>query len=330
MNKKRNWLIMIVMVLIIVGCSGSHNKDKEPEFLLRLAEAHPSDYPTTKADEEFAKRVYEATDGRIQIVVYDDMALGDEKSVIEQLQFGAIDLARVSSAPVAEICEPLNVLQLPYLYEDSDHMWRVLDSEIGDYFLNSVEPYGFIGLAWYDAGARSFYNAKYPIESISDIQGMKFRVLENQMMIDMVDALGATAVPMSFSQVYESIQLGEIDGAENNFPSYEISGHYKVAKYFTIDAHTRVPEILIASQKALESLSEEDITLLRSIAQETESYQRALWEAEDAASKAFLEQEGVLFNTLENDDDFRLLVAHIHKPYEESYGNLLDQIADKK
>ena len=160
---------------------------------------------------------------------------------MNSFQFGGVDFARVSLSPLAEFVPKLNVLQMPYLYTGREHMWKVLEGPIGTDFMNSFGGSSLVPLSWYDAGARNFYSTAGPIESLDDMKGLKIRVQESELMMDTIQALGATPVPMAFGDVYSGLQTGEIDGAENNWPSYESTRHYEVAKYFTLDEHTRVP-----------------------------------------------------------------------------------------
>ena len=217
-------------------------------IVLRLAETHPKGYPTEMGDEEFARLVKERSNGRIIVEVYPGSQLGEEKAVIEQVQFGAIDMTRVSISPVAAFVPKLNAFQMPYLYRDSDHMWKVLKGNIGMELLASLEPFGFIGLGWFEAGARSFYNSKKPVYAPSDLKGMKIRVQESELMLGLVRSFGAIPTPMPYGEVYSGLQTGVVDGAENNPPSYYSASHYEVAKYYTLDEHTMVPEIIIGSK----------------------------------------------------------------------------------
>lgn len=322
-------LILLSSILVFTGCQKVDENIKETYVTtFRLAESHPDDHPTTLADHEFARLVEEKSDGRIKIIVYVNNALGEEKDIIEQLQFGAIDFARVSSGPLTELVPALNVIQLPYLYEDGDHMWRVLKSDIGDSFLHSVGEAGFIGLGWMDAGARSFYNRVRPINSIEDLKGLKFRVMESAMLGDMVDALGSSAVAMPYGQVYGALQTGTIDGAENNWPSYDTSSHYEVAGYYSIDEHVRVPEILLGSKKALEGLSEDDLILLYEAADETEDYQRKLWKEKEISSAEKLKALGVEVNVIEDRSDFRQAMIPLYKVYAEEYMDVIREIQE--
>ena len=186
----------------------------EPEYVFSYAENQPEDYPTTLGAKYFAELVEERTNGRIRILVQPVGVLGSENKVIKQMQYGGIDFTRVSLAQLAEYIPSLNVLQMPYLYTDSDHMWRVLDGEIGDAFLESVSADDVIGLSWYDAGARNFYNSVKPVTCLEDLKGMRIRVQESDLAVDMVEALGATAIPIAYGDVYASLERQVVDGAE--------------------------------------------------------------------------------------------------------------------
>ena len=248
-------------------------------IVLRLAETHPKGYPTEMGDEEFARLVKERSNGRIIVEVYPGSQLGEEKAVIEQVQFGAIDMTRVSISPVAAFVPKLNAFQMPYLSRDSDHMWKVLKGNIGIELLAILEPFGFIGLGWFEAGARSFYNSKKPVYAPSDLKGMKIRVQESELMLGLVRSFGAIPTPMPYGEVYSGLQTGVVDGAENNPPSYYSASHYEVAKYYTLDEHTMVPEIIIGSKISLGRLSKADQDLIKQAAMDAIDYQRAQWDA---------------------------------------------------
>lgn len=287
----------VVTLLMLVGAGAFAAGRSEPgeapaadheAVVLRLAETHARDYPTTQGDYYFAELVEERTDGRIRVEVYHSSQLGEERAVIEQVQFGAIDMTRVSISPLAAFSPGLDALQMPYLYNSTDHMWRVLKGSIGDEMLASVEGAGFVGLAWYESGARSFYNSIRPIENIADLDGLKIRVQESQLMVGLVEALGAVATPMPFGEVYGALQTGVIDGAENNWPSYYSTSHYEVAEYYTLDRHTQVPEILIASKITMDQISAEDQAIIRQAAKDSIDYQRERWAEFVAESEAVI------------------------------------------
>ena len=297
---------------------------KAETIVLRLAETHPADYPTTKGDYEFARLVEERTDGRIKIEVYPGHQLGEEKAVIEQVQFGAIDFTRVSISPLAAFAPDFNALQMPYLYRSADHMWKVLNSPLGDEFLGSLEPAGFVGLCWYDSGARSFYNSVRPIKSVADLKGLKIRVQQSELMVGLVEALGAVATPMPFGEVYSAIQTGVIDGAENNWPSYYSTSHYEVAKYYTLDQHTRVPEITIASKITMDKLSKEDQDIIKQAAKDSMAFQIKAWADYEKVARDAVEANG---NEIIELDDLSEFQAAMKPLYDKLSPELQDVVA---
>lgn len=255
------------------------------EITLRSSDTHPEGYPTVAAVEHMGELVKERTDGRVCIEVYHSAQLGEEKDTIEQTQFGVIDMNRVSMGPFNNIIEETKVFSLPYIFRSTEHMHQVLDGEIGQDVLAAFEEHDLVGLAYYDAGARSFYNSQKPVKTLEDLKGMKFRVMQSDVFVDMVSALGGNATPMPYGEVYSSIQTGVIDGAENNWPSYESSGHFEVAKYYTLDQHLMVPEVLVMSKKSWDKLSAEDQEALREAARESVPFMRKMWAEREEASR---------------------------------------------
>lgn len=306
----------------------AHPEGSEPEFVFSYAENQAEDYPTTLGAKKFAELVEERTGGRIRILVQAEGMMGTENEVIQQMQYGGIDFARVSLSQLAEYVPKLNVLQMPYLYTDSEHMWRVLDGEIGDAFLKEVEGDDLVGLSWYDAGARNFYNAKKPISCLEDIAGMKIRVQESEMMADMVEALGASAMPLGYADVYASLERGIVDGAENNWPSYESMNHYEVAKYFTVDEHTRVPEMQICSRYTWEKLSAEDRQIIVQCAKESALYEREVWIGREDESRQIALEHGVEVVELSAEEKkrFQTAVMGVYEKYCGDYMDVIDAI----
>ena len=325
--KRLIWIFLVISVLMITGCSKGQQDDKDSyATTFRLAESHPYDHPTAQADYEFARLVEEKSEGRIKIIVYTDKELGEEVNVVEQLRFGAIDFARVSTGPIADVVPILKIIQLPYLYQDADHMWRVLDSYLGDEILDRISEYEMIGLGWMDGGARSFYSTTGPIETVDDLVGKRYRVMQSELLKEMVTRLGATAVALPYGDVYSALQTGEIDGAENNWPSYDTAFHFEVAPYYSVDEHVRVPEVLVASSTIMEVLTDEDLALIKEAAYETEIYQRRLWLEHEATSKAKMEAMGVIINVVEDRSAFKEAVAPIYEKYSQEYGDLIEAI----
>ena len=321
--------VLAVSTMVLAGCGGqSGSSGSGDKMVLRYAENQVADYPTTKGAQKFAELVKEKTNGRITVEVYDSGQLGDEKSVIEQIQFGGIDMSRVSLTPLSEFSKDLMALQMPYLYRDADHMWKVLDGDIGKKLLGSTEKDGIVGLSWYDAGARNFYNSKHEIKSMADMQGLKIRVQESGLMMDMVKALGASPTPMAYGEVYSGLQTGVIDGAENNWPSYESTSHYEVAKYYVVDEHSRIPEMQIISKQTWDKLSPDDQKILRECAAESAKYERQLWAEQEKASEQKVRDGGAVITKLsaEASEEFVKAMQPLYEKYGADYKELIDQI----
>ncbi len=315
---------------LLAGCGGRIEVTEAvtPDYVFTYAENQPEDYPTTQGAYRFAELVKERTEGRIVVEVCAGGILGDEISVVEQVQFGGIDFARIGGSGISEFIPELKVLQLPYLYRDSEHMWQVLDGEIGDSFLKAGERYGMVLLSWYDAGARNFYNSVKPVERLEDIAGMTIRVQESGMMEDTINALGAKAMPMPYGEVYSALETGLVDGAENNWPSYESMGHYKVARYFTEDEHMRAPELQLASAATWSKLTPEDQDLIRECARESALYERKLWKLRESSAAEHMKEAGCIVTVLSPEEKkrFQQAVAPIYEAYCGDYLDMVDAI----
>ena len=213
------------------------------------------------------------------------MQLGGEKEAIEQAQIGAIAFARVSVGALGPVVDDLNVFNLPYVFRNTAHMQKVIDGPIGQELLDKVtnSGKGLVGLCWMDAGARNFYDTKKPIKTIADLKGLKIRVMGNPMFVDMANAMGGNGVAMGYDQVFSALQTGVVDGAENNPPSFVFDNHYQVAKFYTIDEHLIVPEMLVMSKKIWDALSKDDQALLMKFAKEAQQEERKLWEVYETA-----------------------------------------------
>lgn len=264
----------------------------ECETTLRSSDTHPDGYPTVEGVKAMAEEVKEKTEGRICIEVFPSSQLGEEKDTIEQTQFGVIDMVRASFGTFNDIVPETQLFSLPYLFRNQEHMYKVMDGPIGDELAEAFAEHDLVALAYYDGGSRSFYNSQKPIETLEDLAGLKFRVMENDVFVDMMDALGANATPMPYGEVYSAIQTGVIDGAENNFPSYDSAGHNEVAKYFTLDQHLMVPEVVAVSAIAWDNLSPEDQEIMREAAQNSAVLERKLWAEQEAASEAKVVEAG--------------------------------------
>ena len=316
------------VILCLSGCRTGLKSGRVPEYVFTYAENQTGDYPTTAGARYFAERVNKESGGRIEILVYANAELGDENAAVEQVRFGGIDFARASLSSLNACSPKAIVLQMPYLYKDAEHMWRVLDGEIGAEIMASFEGSGVVGLSWYDAGARNFYNSKREIKSMADMQGLKIRVQESGLMMDMVKALGASPTPMAYGEVYSGLQTGVIDGAENNWPSYESTSHYEVAKYYVIDEHSRIPEMQIISKQTWDKLSADDQKILRECAAESSKYERELWAKQEQESEKKVRDGGSVITKLSEEAraEFVKAMEPLYEKYGADYKELIDQI----
>ena len=226
----------------------------QAKTVFKAADVQPPGYPTVVATENFGNKLEAATNGRLSVRVYPSMQLGGEKETAEQARTGAIQLVRISAGVIGPIVDDVNVVNMPFLFRDTAHAEQMMDGPIGQELLDKITANadaGLVALCWMSAGARSIYNSKKPIKSIGDIKGMKFRVLGNPIFIEMMNALGGTGVAMGYDQVFGALQTGEIDGAENNPPSYVFSNHYAAAKYYSLTEHLIIPELLVFSKQSM-------------------------------------------------------------------------------
>lgn len=286
-------IIRTTMAALLASAAMTGAALADCEITLRSSDTHPDGYPTVAAVQAMGDLLKERSAGRICIEVFHSAQLGEEKDTIEQTKFGVIDMNRVSMGPFNNIIEETKVVSLPFIFRGTDHMHRVMDGPIGDEILVAFEPHGFVGLAYYDGGSRSFYNSQKPIDSIDDLAGMKVRVMQSDVFVDMMSALGANATPMPYGEVYSALQTGVIDAAENNWPSFESSGHYEVAGYYTLNEHLIVPEALVMSKVSWDKLTPEDQALIRQAAKDSVPINRELWAARETLSEEKVRAAGV-------------------------------------
>jgi tripartite ATP-independent transporter DctP family solute receptor len=263
----------------------------------RAADTQSEDYPTVEALRYMGRLIAERSGGRHQIRVFHSRQLGEEKETIEQTRVGAIDLNRTNVALIGTFVPAMNVLAMPFLFRSIEHMQKVVDGPIGTSILDSFEPFGFVGLTFYDSGARSIYNSVRPIRTVADMKGLRLRVQQSELMSDMIKALGADPIELPYGQVRTGLATRLIDGAENNWPSFVTTDHYKYAGYYTLTEHTMSPEVLVMSQKAWASLPAEDRKIFREAAIESSQFMREKWKDLEERSRRQAESAGVTIVT---------------------------------
>ncbi len=319
----RKFVLLALVLILGVGIFAMEKRGNV--IVLKAADDHQKGYSTVEGLYLMAKLVEEWTNGRIKIEVYPGAVLGSEKETIEQTQMGIIDINRVSIAPLAAVYPKISVFALPYIFKNREHMWKVLESEIGQNMLQELKKVGFVGLAYMDSGARSFYTVKKPILHPNDLKGLKIRTQKSPVMMDMVKAMGGKPVPMAFEEVYSALQTGVIDGAENNPPSYYETSHYEVAKYYSLDEHAMVPEILIMSLRTWNSLSEEDRMIIRMAAIAAQELQRRLWLKDEEIALEKVKKAGCKIYHPEK-KPFMEAVKPVYEKYASKYMDLIEKI----
>jgi tripartite ATP-independent transporter DctP family solute receptor len=278
----------------------------------RAADTQNEDYPTVQALRYMGSVIEEKSGGRFQIRVFHSRQLGEEKETIEQTRAGAIDLNRINVALIGTFVPAMNVLAMPFLFRSMEHLEKVLDGPIGIEILDSFEPFGFVGLAFYDSGARSVYNSVRPIRSIADMKGLRVRVQQSDLMSDTIRALGAEPIELPYGQVPTGLATKLIDGAENNWSSFVTTEHYKYATYYTLTEHAMGPEVLVMSRKAWESLSPDDRVIFREAARQSSMFMRKRWRDIEEQSRRQAESAGVMIVTDFDRKPFEAAVAPIY------------------
>ncbi len=271
---------------------------------LKIAHSLPMNHPVHAGIEHFAERAAFHSGGRLHFDVFPNGQLGSEPQTLEQMQSGTLDMAKVGGATLGSFVPAAKVFSLPYLFRSGEHYWAVLNGELGQEMLDLLAtnaagaPSGFRGLSYYDAGSRNFYTKK-PVTNPNQLKGMKIRVMNDPVAIDMVIAMGASPTPISWGELYTALQQGVVDGAENNPPSFVSSRHFEVCKHFTFDRHSLIPDVLVISEQTWQGLSEEEKVWIRQAALESTEFQRKVWTAGVEESLAVMQAEGVTIHEVD-------------------------------
>ena len=290
----------------LAGCGGSGAR------MLLSSDTHPVGYPTVEAVQEMGRLLLERTSGRLGVRVYAGGQLGAERDTLEMTSFGGLDLNRVFMSPLNAIEPDTMIPSLPFLFHSKEHMRSALDGAPGRAILDRLEPHGLIGLCYYDSGERSFYNTKRPILSPEDMKGLKIRTPNSDLSVAMINATGANATPMDLGEVYQSLVQGVIDGAENNWPSFESGRHFEAAPYFSLTRHTMTPEVLLMAKARWDKLSSADREIVMACAAESVPFMRKLWDERVAASRERLLAAGVKENEVADREAFVRLMRPVY------------------
>ena len=301
------------------------------QTVLKAADVHPPGYPTVVATENMGKKFEEATKGKYKMQMFPSSVLGNEKTMIEQTQVGAIQILRTSLGPVGSVVTEVNVFNMPFVFRDEKHMRAVIDGPIGQEILDkiSASPAKLVALAWMDGGSRSIYTKK-PVTKPEDLKGQKVRMMGNPLFVDTMNALGGNGIAMGYPEVYTALQTGVIDGAENNPPSMFTSNHYTTgAKYYAQTHHLIIPEILVMSKAAYDKLTPDEQVLIKKLGREAQMEQRVLWDKSVADYTVKLKAAGVEFIEVDQ-KPFYDATAPVRAKYGAQYVDLMARIAAVK
>ncbi len=340
-NLKKVIFTLILSSLFLSSCATETNNmvsapTKTPtipseQIVITFADKSKDTHPSVIAINEFAKEVFEKSNGRIKIEVHANSELGSEKETTEDLLIGRVQMERVDVATLTQYNSDYGMLMLPYLYTDYEQMFRVLESDYCYDFMNP-QDLNFIGLTWYTPGARSFYTVNKPITTLDDLEGLNIRIMENDVMSDYIKLLNANPIKLSLSEVNNAFVKGKIDGAENNIETYVTEEHYKYAKYVTLDKHVRSPEMIVVNKEFFNTLSKEDQQLLYTCAKDSSLFQRKLWKDTEKYWIETAQNGGATFIELSDEEmsKFQERSVELYEKYIGEKSRLLDQILSVK
>ncbi|MFC1776056.1 TRAP transporter substrate-binding protein [Pseudomonadota bacterium] len=292
MRKNPLWIHLFGLVVAVGVLNACSRQDDT--VVLKLAHVLDTGHSVHQGMVHMAERLEHYSNGHMRIDIYPSGQLGSERDTVELVQIGSLAMTKVSAAPLEAFVPAMQVFSIPYVFRDREHLFKALDSAIGKELLESTEVARLRGLGYYDSGSRSFYMVDTPVESPDDIKGKKIRVMKSQTAVKMIAAMGGGATPISWGELYTALQQGVVDGAENNPPSFYLSGHYEVCKYYALDEHTSVPDMLLMSSRIWNSLDAQQQEWLQKAVDDSVSYQRELWRVSTEEALAAVQAAGVI------------------------------------
>jgi tripartite ATP-independent transporter DctP family solute receptor len=328
--KRREIVLAAGAALLAGGLGFSAPAGAQTKMVMKASDVHPLGYPTVEAVVRMGKKLEQATNGRLSIQMYPSMQLGGEKEMIEQAQLGALQIARISVGPVGTIVDELNVFNLPFVFRSEEHMRKVIDGDIGKEMAQKITDNprtNLVFLAWMDAGTRNVYTKK-EIRKPEDLKGLKIRMMGNPLFVDTMNAMGGNGISMGFDQLFNALQTGVVDGAENNPPTVLAQNHYQTpaGKTFSWTEHLIIPEILVFSKKSFQSLSKQDQELVLKYGKETQLEQRKLWDDYTKEALTKLASSGVHFVKDVDKKAFQEAVKPVWDKYGAKYADLVKRI----
>jgi tripartite ATP-independent transporter DctP family solute receptor len=327
--KRREFVKLCGSSLAVAAAGVPGMSSGQDKMVWKASDVHPLGYPTVEAVQRMGKKLESATNGRISIQMFPSMQLGGEKEMIEQAQVGALQIARISVGAMGPVVDDLNVFNLPFIFRDEAHMRKVIDGPIGQDLLDRISnapTSRLIVLGWMDAGTRNVYSDK-PVTKPADLKGMKIRTMGNPIFVETMNAMGGNGVAMGFNELYQALQTGVVDGAENNEPTVLAQNHYQVKKVYSLTGHLIIPEIFVFSKRTWDTLSKDDQAMLKKFSREAQMEQRELWDAMVRDAETKLKGYGVQFVKADK-EAFYKATQPIRDKYGSKYAALLKRIQE--
>ena len=338
MSKSSSFFVCGLLIGALVAAAGfslflrgqKASGGTQSQIVLKLGHGLDTAHPVHIAMEFMKKRLEALSGGSVTIDIYPSSVLGSETQCIEQLQNGSLAMTKTSAAAMENFIPAMSVYGLPYVFRDANHYWNVLNGDIGKGLLQQGEAKFLHGLCYYDAGSRNFDTKKKPIRTPDDLKGLKIRVMNSKTAIDMVKAMGGSPTPIAWGELYSALAQGTVDGAENNPPSFTSNKHYEVCKHFTLDGHTRIPDMLLISSKVWKKLDPQVQDWVQQAADESSVYQRKLWQKKTAEALALAKEEGVTVYTVDTSAFAAKVAPMLNEVENPEVRALLKQIAEVK
>jgi len=339
MNKGLSYFIAGILIGAVLATAGfslflrgrqSSGIGGQQQMVLKLGHSLDTAHPVHIAMEFMKERLEDLSGGSVTIDIYPSSVLGSETQCIEMLQNGSLAMTKTSAAAMENFIPAMSVYGLPYVFRDEDHFWSVLNGDIGKGLLQQGEDKFLRGLCYYDAGSRNFYTKETPVRTPDDLQGLKIRVMNSKTAIDMVKAMGASPTPIAWGELYSALAQGTVDGAENNPPSFTSNKHYEVCKHFTLDGHTRIPDMLLISSRVWKKLDPQVQDWVQQAADESSVHQRKLWQEKTVEALKQAEAEGVTVYEVDTALFAAKVAPMLEKVENPEVKNLLKKIAEVK
>ncbi|MFB3816981.1 MAG: TRAP transporter substrate-binding protein [Candidatus Methylomirabilales bacterium] len=331
MMKTARQLVWLLPALLFLLMAAAVPAEAGAKFVIRFNELNSNTHPMFRSDLHFAEVLAKKTNGAVEVKNFPSSQLGKGRDAIESCQMGTLEITQTMTANVSAFVPAFDVFTMPFIFRNREHQYRVMDGQVGKDLLNELKKVRLVGLYYYDAGSRSFYNARRPIRSVEDVRGMKIRVPQSTVMVDTINALGAGAVPVEYAEVYSALQQGVVDGAENAPIAYLHMKHYEVAKYFSQTHHFRTPDVVVMSLSFWEKLGPEYQKAVMEAAREASLYERRLWNDEEEKALEELRAKGVQINDVPDIAPFQTKVKPVWDKYRAKLPKgLLERIAEVK